>query len=256
MGQLTSEARNIEAFWLSVYEAIKPHEYDFPTAALYSHSAPGAGDFSESDKSASKKCSLEWTIGYRVGHPALPKFLEPSDDHGLAHAISESTRKGLPTFFREEDGVLPQTLFQDIKKRGFGDPCKAFIIIPIRIYDETTKGYLVVGLNTRRPYDAEYQEWVEVFSNLLGASAASSALYEEEVRNRKRQEEQAIKDREALNAEVAFHAREASDVAEKLQNFRDVASGVGLGYFEFDVDGRLLHANVSAFCGTAGLLTR
>jgi hypothetical protein len=247
VGQLTSEARNCEAFWLSLHEAIKPYEYDFPTAILYSHSAISTGDLSESDKRASKQCTLEWTVGYGDSHTAIPKSLELSGDNGLARVITESSKNGVPTLYREEDGVLPQSLFKDVKKRGFGDPCKAFIVIPIRIYDETTTGYFVVGLNTRRPYDAEYQEWIEVYSKLLGASAASVALYEEEVRSRKRQEEQAIKDREALNAEVAVLAREASDVAEKLQSFRDVANGVGLGYFEFDVDGRLLHANVRIF---------
>jgi len=86
---------------------------------------------------------------------------------------------------------------------------------------------------------------LEVFSNLLGTSAASVALHEEEVRNRKRQEEEAARDREALSAEVAVLAQEASDVAEKLSNFYQLANAVGLGYFEFAISGELVHANVS-----------
>lgn len=84
----------------------------------------------------------------------------------------------------------------------------------------------------------------EVFANLLGASAASVALHEEEVRNRKRQEEEAARDREALSAEVAVLAQEASDIAEKLSNFYQLANAVGLGYFEFAISGELVHANV------------
>jgi transcriptional regulator with GAF, ATPase, and Fis domain len=133
----------------------------------------------------------------------------------------------------------------DVEKRGFGDPCKALLVIPIRTSNEAITGYILVGVNTRRPYDTEYQDWIEVFSNLLSTSAASVALHEEEARRRKRQEEEAAKEREELNAEVAVLAQEANDVAEKLQNFHDIANTVGLGYFEFGINGQLMHANVS-----------
>jgi transcriptional regulator with GAF, ATPase, and Fis domain len=233
---LSSEARDKGTFWTSLFEAVKPYEYDFPTAILFS---------SDSGKSAMRKCKLEWTIGYSDDHPAIPKDLSLDQDYSLARAILESSKGGTVTLFRQDDGVLPDSLYKDIEHRGFGDPCRALIIIPITIYDDSISGFLIMSLNTRRPYDAEYQEWIEVFSNLLGTSAASVALYEEEVRNRKRQEEEAAKDHKALSAEVAVLTQEASDVAEKLQNLHDIANGVGLGYFEFDIDGRLMYANVS-----------
>jgi PAS domain-containing protein len=147
--------------------------------------------------------------------------------------------------YHEEDGVLPEDLFKGNEKRAFGDPIKVFLIVPIRTYDDTVVSYLCVGLNTRRPYDDEYKDWIKVYSNLLGASAASVALYEEEVRNRQIQEEEAAKDRAALNNQVATLTQEASDVTEKLQNFHDIASEVGLGYFETGINGMLVHANVS-----------
>jgi hypothetical protein len=99
--------------------------------------------------------------------------------------------------------------------------------------------YLRLGCKTWLTFSS-----LEVFSNLLGTSAASVAIHEEEVRNRKRQEEEAARDREALSAEVAVLAQEASDVAEKLSNFYQLANAVGLGYFEFAISGELVHANV------------
>ena len=221
-----------------MFEAIKPYEYDFPTAILYS---------SDSGKSALRRCKLEWTIGYSDDHPAIPKDLNLGQGHSLARAILESSKGGVATLFRHDDGILPDTLFKGIKHRGFGDPCKLLLVIPITIYDDSITGFLIVSLNTRRPYDAEYKEWIQVFSNLLGTSAASVALYEEEVRNRKHQEEAAAKDHEALSAEVAVLTQEANEVAEKLQNLHDIANGVGLGYFEFDLSGRLTYANVRMF---------
>ncbi|CAN9286493.1 unnamed protein product [Alternaria sp. RS040] len=168
--------RRVDALLKSLADAIRPYEYDFPAAVLYS------------------RCEL----------------LDPID--------SASPPKG---------------------------PLNEF-----RTYDETIVGYLLIGLNTRRPYDNEYKAWIKVFSNLLGASAASVALHEEEIRKRKRQEAQAERDRAALNAEVANLTQEASHVAEKLRNFHDIADEVGLGYFEIDINGILLHANETYFTQT------
>ncbi|KAH4933297.1 hypothetical protein HBI88_052490 [Parastagonospora nodorum] len=247
-GQLSSEAVDAKAFWKSIREAIYPSEYDFPAAVLYSHcEVETTGSAVTYSKTTSRNCSLEWTIGYRVNHPDIPQKLDLEQDLPLGRAIAGSAKKGVATLYRHEDGRLPSTLFTDVEKRGFGDPCKAMLIIPVRTSNETITGYIIVGLNTRRPYDTEYQDWIEVFSNLLGTSAASVALHEEEVRNRKRQEEEAARDREALSAEVAVLAQEASDVTEKLSNFYQLANAVGLGYFEFAISGELVHANEAFF---------
>jgi hypothetical protein len=162
----------------------------------------------------------------------------------MARAMCDAAKDETAMLYREEDGVLPEDLYKDLEKRAFGDPLKVFLVIPIRTYDDSVVGYLLIGLNTRRPYDNEYKDWIKVFSNLLCASAASVALHEEEVRNRHRQEAQAARDRAVLNNQVATLTQEASDVAEKLQNFHDIANTVGLGYFEIDIDGMLVHANV------------
>jgi hypothetical protein len=247
VGQLTSKARSTKHFWQSLAEAVRPFEYDFPAAVLYSQCE--LHDMADSDISPRRplrECVLEWSIGYKPDHPAIPPHLDLSSKDGLARAMCDAAKDGTALLFQEGEGVLPQSLYSDLEKRGFGDPLKRFLVVPIRTYDDTAVGYLLVGLNTRRPFDDEYKDWINVFSNLVGASAASVALHEEEIRKRKRQEEQAERDRAVLNAEVASLTRRASHVAEKLRNFHDIADEVGLGYFEFDGNGILLHANVRA----------
>jgi hypothetical protein len=245
VGQISSEARDIEAFWTSIYEAITPYEYDFPTAILYSHVELDTVSSVGSGRTTPRHCVLEWTIGYADDHPEIPKDLDLGGDSALARALMKSAKNGAATLYHDKDRALPSSILVDVEKRGFGDPCKALLVIPIRTSNEAITGYILVGVNTRRPYDTEYQDWIEVFSNLLSTSAASVALHEEEARRRKRQEEEAAKEREELNAEVAVLAQEANDVAEKLQNFHDIANTVGLGYFEFGINGQLMHANVS-----------
>lgn len=233
-----------EAFWMSIREATQPCEYDFPTAILYSH--PELDTSGSSSHQRNNSCALEWTIGYTAKHHAIPETLDLEHDHPLAHAMSDTAKSGVATLYRHGDGRLPGPLYTDVEKHGFGDPCKTMLIIPVRTSSETTTGYIVMGLNTQMPYDAEYREFIEVFANLLCTSASSVALHEEEVRSRKRQEEQAAKDQEALSAEVACLAQEASDIAGKLQNLHDIANTIGLGYFEFGINGKLLLVNVCA----------
>jgi hypothetical protein len=247
VGQISSEARDVEAFWTSIYEAIRPYEYDFPIAILYANVESDTVSSAGYGRTTPQQCALEWTIGYADDHPNIPNELDLGGNSALARAISASVKNGAATLYHDKDGALPSSIFTDIKKRGFGDPCKSILVIPIRTSNETISGCIFVGVNTRRPYDTEYQDWIEVFSNLLGTTAASVALHEEEVRRRKRQEEQAAKEREALSAEVAVLAQEANDVAEKLQNFHDIANALGLGYFEFGINGQLMHANVSVY---------
>lgn len=245
VGQLASKARNTKDFWQSLAEAIRPFEYDFPAAVLYSQcewhrpadtAAPLKGPLGE--------FTLEWSIGYKPNHPAIPPHLDLDSDLDLARAMRDSARAGTALLYQEEEGVLPHSLYNDLERRAFGDPLKRFLVVPIRTYHDIIVAYLLVGLNTRRPYDDEYKDWIKVFSNLLGVSAASVALHKEEIQKRERQEAQAERDRAAFNAEVANLAQEASHIAEKLRNFHDIADEVGLGYFEIDINGILLHANV------------
>jgi hypothetical protein len=242
---LASKARTTKEFWAQVGQAIQPYEYDFPTALLYSQCEPDElSDSLEAKKEPTSVCTLQWTIGYRPDHPDVPQYLDLDGDFGLARAFSSSAKDGPAMLFKEQDGILPESLYTDLEKRGFGDPLKAFLVMPIRTYDDNVVAFLLIGLNTRRPYDDEYKDWINVFSNLLGASAALVALHEEEARRRKQQEEEAARDREALNAEVATLVQEASNAVEKLRNFHEIADQVGLGYFEIGIDGMLVHANV------------
>ncbi|KAI0590851.1 BaeS Signal transduction histidine kinase [Pyrenophora tritici-repentis] len=251
VGQSISKAKNMKDFWANIAQAIEPYQYDFPAAVLYSQcELLDPLDSKGALREPRDRCTLEWTIGYKPDHPDLPQHLNLDKDFGLGRAMSDSAKGGPALVFREEDGVLPEALYRDLEKRAFGDPIGVFLVIPIRSYDATIVGYLLVGLNTRRPYDDEYEDWIKTLSNLLGASATSVALQEEEVRKRTRQEEQAARDLEALNAEVATLTKEASDVAEKLRNFHDIADQVGLGYFEISVDGMMVDANETYFAQT------
>ena len=246
LGELTGATIELEAFWKSILRAIEQYEFDFPVAILYSITEPDTASSAGSGRSGSRLCALEGTMGYPEYHPAIPTALDLDDkDEPIARALSDSAKRERPTFIRQSDGSLPDSLFNYVEKRGFGDQVKAFIVCPVQpVSKDSVSGFLVIGLNTRRPYDLEYQEWIQVFSKLLGASAASVALHEDDIRSRKRAVAQAARDRVILQDELAVVTDEVNDVQTRLKLFHDVANKVGLGYFEYDISGKLNHANV------------
>ncbi|KAH7395319.1 hypothetical protein DE146DRAFT_697545 [Phaeosphaeria sp. MPI-PUGE-AT-0046c] len=243
LAQLTSQANNAEAFWAAIRDTIHPYEYDFPTAILYSCLETENSALASSAKPITQKCVLQWTIGYSADHPAIPKTLDLADDNGLAPGIIESAIDDLVTIHHREDNVLPMSIYTEVERRGFGDPCRAMLIIPIRTSKKSISGHIVLGVNTRRPYDTEYKDWIEVLATLLSTSAASVALHEEDSRRQKQKQDKATEDREALTAEVAVLVQEANEKTRQLQNLHNVTNAVGVGYFEFDISGQLMHAN-------------
>jgi hypothetical protein len=246
LGELTSAALHLEAFWSAILKAMLPYEYDFPVAILYSITEPDTTSSAGSGRSLSRHCMLEGSIGYADSHPALRKSIDLDQDGGIARALSDAAKNARPTLFRKEDSTLPKSLFTDIEKRGFGDPCETFIVCPVQpVSKESVSGFLIIGINTRRPYDIEYQEWIQVFIKLLGASAASVSLHEDEIRNRKRAVEQAARDRALIQGELAVITEEVNTVQSRLETFHDVVNKVGVGYFEYDINRKLKHANVS-----------
>lgn len=246
LGELAGAAIRFEDFWSAILRAMLPYEYDFPVAILYSITEPDTTSSAGSSRSLPRQCALEGFIGYAGNHAALLKSIDLDHNEGVARALADTAKNGTPTLFRREDGTLPRSLFTETERRGFGDPCKEFIVCPIQpASKESVSGFLIVGLNTRRPYDTEYQEWIQMFSKLLGASAASVALHEDEIRTRKRAAEEAARDRAALQGELAVVTEEVNTVQARLRTFHDVANKVGVGYFEYDINRTLKHANVS-----------
>ena len=224
--------------------AMQPYEYDFPSAILYSGSNLDTAISGNLPKYTCASFSLEWTIGYPRDHSVIPETIVLEQDQTFGKAFMQSASENVPTLFKREDGVLPEQLFCNAEKRAFGDPVRVLIVIPLKMNDDIISGFLVVGLNTRRPFDTEYQEFVQIFSNLLNTTIASITLYEDESRSRKRALEQAAMDREVLNAEVAVLTQEASEINARLHSMKDVVNKVGVGFFEYDMDGKLVYANV------------
>lgn len=132
------------------------------------------------------------------------------------------------------DGSLPPALLEGIKWRGFGDPCREAVIIPVRPTNaENVLAFLVLGINPRRFYDTQYKAFINLLNSQLSTSSASVLLYEEEM-NRSRELAQAALLREAkLSQELQLQANRQRRMTESSH----------MGMFLISPRGTLLEAN-------------
>ncbi|KAL5533412.1 hypothetical protein ACEPAF_5188 [Sanghuangporus sanghuang] len=65
---------------------------------------------------------------------------------------------------------LPDYVVEGFELRGWGEHAREAIVIPICVEDADVPGaMLVLGLNSRRPYDADYANWIDLFRLAMNA---------------------------------------------------------------------------------------
>ncbi|KAK6857823.1 hypothetical protein PG995_005522 [Apiospora arundinis] len=238
LGETVSRAKSVKQFWRYILEGLETNLYDVPFALLYS-----VGDSEETDlvsvSSGStislKSCHLEGTIGVPEGHLAAPEQLDlKRSREGFIPAFREAMRTREPLLLHTRDGTLPEELLEGIAFRGFEEPCDSALIFPIRPTNgDMVLGFLLVGVNPRRPYDNGYRSLTSMLHRQLATSLASFMLYEEEVKRSRDAAEAAALQQEHLTQQLALQTS-------RLRRMTELSP---LGMFLVDVDGVLREGN-------------
>lgn len=82
---------------------------------------------------------------------------------------------------------LPVEIAETLSRRTWGDIPRQAVVVPIWAYEGDSsdsalpQAVLVLGLNPRRPYDKDYEEWIDLFRISLGASLAAVLSWEAEI---------------------------------------------------------------------------
>lgn len=101
-----------------------------------------------------------------------------ADEMFQAHITGSLVFKDLQLVSEEKAKYL-----QAIDYRGYGEPSTGAIVAPIQPTNTRIHGYLIVGLNPRRPYDTSYQQWLQRIVGHLSTTVARVNLLTEDVRN-------------------------------------------------------------------------
>lgn len=248
VGEKTATARNIKGFWTQVIKALEYNPFDVPFALLYSVNEDVDSDMSSQRSLNSESmsqtpcCMLEATIGVPIGHQsaATPLDLNFSEE-GFAPYLRESVKVDRPVLLTTEEGTLSSQLIGGLECVGFGDPCRAAVVIPLHATSkESILGFLVMGVNPRRPYDDDYSLFVELMSRQLATSMASVVLYEEEIRKGQKAARIAAQDRQELSELVNLRTKEA---VESESRFTRMAEMVPVGMFIANSHGEITFSN-------------
>ncbi|KAF7872839.1 uncharacterized protein EAF02_008910 [Botrytis sinoallii] len=224
------------------FETTQKNEYDFPFVLLYSvlddienDATSSRGSISSDSSTSIKSVILEGSLGVPEGHVSAQSRLDLKRHlGGYVPALREAMKTRQPTLLSLSDSMLPVGLTRGYNWRGFGEPSREAVVLPLRPTNaENTLGFLVIGVNPRRPYDADYESFVKILNRQLANSLASVTLFQDEIRRGTDAAEIAAAERMKLSEELAFQKGRLQRIAE--------VSPVAL--FSVDSDGTLLEAN-------------
>ncbi|GAB7353225.1 hypothetical protein MBLNU459_g3744t2 [Dothideomycetes sp. NU459] len=249
IGERTAAARDVKGFWDQVLGALELNEFDTPFVLLYSLSYEADSDTSSVHSSSvfgSKQCILEGSLGVPEGHQSAPPSIDfKAGNEGFGPVFREATRTDRPLLLEVGSRDLPAKLLEGLEWRGFGDPCRGVVVCPIQpTTGETVLGFLVMGVNPRRPYDEDYSLFVQLLSRQLATSLASVVLFEEEIRRGQKAAKLAALDRIELSEQLAARTQEAIDSETKFTRMAEFAP---VGMFIASPEGRMTYCNNTWF---------
>ncbi|KAK7398120.1 hypothetical protein QQX98_012503 [Neonectria punicea] len=247
IGERTAAATSVGGFWPQVQKGLEYNEHDVPFALIYS-----VKDDNESEASSlhsgslthSPQLVLEGSLGAPDGHPATLSNLDLRlSNEGFAPYMRQSMAGGgVPIVLSKENGTLPSHLIEGLQWRGFGDPSGTLVVFPITptTTGETVTGFIIMGVNPRRPYDEDYKLFIHLLSRQLATSMASVLLFEEEIRRGQKAARLAALDRQELSLQLYLRTQEA---VESEYRFTRMAEFAPVGMFIANFVGKISYCN-------------
>ncbi|KAF2828192.1 hypothetical protein CC86DRAFT_465931 [Ophiobolus disseminans] len=239
--QLSEEiprARNVDSYWALATKTLLHNDKDVPFALLYSVEYDSGDSASSATRMSGEhqECTLRGSVGLPKDSPAGPSHLDLRKNDGFTpyfrRAMDE--RKPITIVFDEDPSAAD--LIRGIQWKGFGDPCRAAVVCPLNPTSskDNILGFMVVGLNPRRPYDDDYHQFILIATRLLSTSLSSILLHEEDIGRRERTIANAEAMKLELKQQLAATQKEVERSALKFQRFAERAD---IGIFILDMEG-------------------
>lgn len=248
IGERTAAARDVKSFWAAVLVALECNEFDTPFVLLYSLQGESESHENSSVHSSNttgltnqKQCVLEGALGVPSGHPAAPPSADLYGEEGYVSYFREVQKSNKPTVVEAAGGDVPARLLEGLEVRGFNDPVQSVVVCPIHpTTGESTLGFLVLGVNPRRPFDEDYNLFIQLLGRQLTTSLASVVLFEEEIKRGQQAAKLAALDRIQLSEQLAARTQEAIESEVKFTRMAEV---LPVGVFIGSSDGVINYCN-------------
>ena len=124
----------------------------------------------------------EGTLGIGTGVAATPPHISLSEAHVLPVVFRHANVNGCPFPVSCNDEGLPRGFFNEFTTRGFRDICEKAVVCPILPSNsDTVMGLLLLGLNTRTPYNDNYRNFISLLNRQLATSLAKTLVFQQEL---------------------------------------------------------------------------
>ena len=249
LGDRTATARDLKSFWTEVLKGLEYNLYDAPFALLYSVTDEIDSDSqssAHSNSGTSQQCVLEGTIGVPKGHPAAAPSIDLRNGSDyFAHVFRRAMKKDRPTYLSVRDGTLDPKYLEHVQWRGFEVPCTAAVCCPIHLAGgEQTIGFLVMGVNPRRPYDDDYSLYMQLLGRQLATAMASVVLFEEEIARGRRAAKIADLKETELSKQLQVTTEQAIENELKFTRLSELNPS---GMFIADSQGKITYCNAKMY---------
>jgi PAS domain-containing protein len=246
--QLSEEvprARNSDSYWALATEILSRNDKDIPFALLYSVEADPGSDASSNMTRFSdnhQEGTLRGSFGLPRGCAAAPTRLDFQQDHGFAPYFRQAMLARNPITVQFDSGSPAAELMREVHWQGHGDACRAAVVCPMNptSSQDNILGYMVIGLNPRRPYDDDYRQFIMLATRLLSTSLSSILLHEEDIHRRER----TIAHAESMKIELKQQLSESQKKLEReVLKFQRFAERADIGIFIVDMAGIYSYRN-------------
>lgn len=245
----TLDCKSQSDFWKHVLKGLESNHHEVPFALLYSSQssrrtsvASTSDSFMSSDESglALEPWGLEGSIG-------IPSDSVPTDvdtewaTENISSTFMQAISSGIVQIVPLRNSPASNVLQNIAISRAHGDACTTAVLIPIgRQRGDQGSGFLLLGLNSRRMYDATYESFIRLLHRQLVSTLVSVKMAEDENRHAKMSAEMAALDRTILSTQLEKTSQEARD---NERRFRTTAETLPIAMYELSMNGDILFAN-------------
>jgi len=151
-----------------------------------------------------------------------------------------------PSHLQTADGTLTDKLLSKFRTSEKGKDCISAVFVPLRATGmQLVVGFMIVGINPKRPFDSEYLNFLQLIQRQVSPNLASAINSDIETRRANLIAERSKKKVQLLNESLEDNLYENEKMSKRYEMFLRLTEMSTVGMFDFNLEGKLVQANVS-----------
>lgn len=220
---IATTAKTQTDLWNTTLEILKDAKKDLPIVTMYT-----VGNDTSLADIATQVDHIEdvvtWISKGSAGYSEAHLTTDVSDVaklDGLTRMIQQSLSNVGPTLFTINDNEVARKLLADCEYKGY--PYDTIIVCPLRLASGAAVGCMIIGLNPLRPYDEDYQHFIQLMILQIENALKLVVFIEAQARLLQETVDQAAIEQQLLSEQLKEQTRKAQESALRFLKFAEQA---------------------------------